>query len=121
MGLPPKMAENMVVKLFNSFTNKCILHQKSRMFIHKKYAKNIFYSIISFLCQHNVCAGMVMLMQKLQITRAHVQILEHTAMTMTMTILVGSSCYRCSNNHLPAHYDTIYDYSSELKTAAPTF
>ena len=63
---------------------------------------------------------MVILIQKLQITRAHVQILEHAAL-MAMTILVGSSCYSCSNNHLPAHYDTVYDYSSELKTAATTF
>lgn len=60
-----------------------------------------------------------MLIQKLQITRAHVGILEHTAM-MAMTILVGSSCYS-SNNHLPAHYNTIYDYSIEWKTVAPTF
>lgn len=54
-----------------------------------------------------------MLIQKLPITGARVQILEH-AVIMAITILVGSSCYSCFNNHLPAHYDTVYDYSSEL-------
>lgn len=119
MGLPPKIAEN-TVKLFSILTNKYILHQKSKMLIHKKIRKNLFYSIIYFLCQHSLCDRMVMLIQKPQVTRAHVEILEHTAM-MAMTILAGSSCYSCSNNHLPAHYNTIYDYSIELKTVAPTF
>ena len=33
MGLPPNMAENVIVKLFRSL-NKCTLPQKSRMLIH---------------------------------------------------------------------------------------